>query len=88
MPLQRRKFLQLAAGGGALLARPYVARAQAYPTQPVRIIAGFLFLQHGMQKLFGYPAPPPGGTRQMPQDRDRAVAHGRGSSGADWRRSR
>jgi tripartite-type tricarboxylate transporter receptor subunit TctC len=41
MTLQRRKFLQLAAGGGALLARPYVARAQAYPTQPVRIIAGF-----------------------------------------------
>ena len=41
MTLQRRKFLQLAAGGGALLATPYVARAQAYPTQPVRIIAGF-----------------------------------------------
>jgi len=39
MKIQRRKFLQLAAGGGALLARPYVARAQAYPTQPVRIIA-------------------------------------------------
>jgi tripartite-type tricarboxylate transporter receptor subunit TctC len=41
MPLQRRKLLQLAAGGGALLARPCVARAQAYPSQPVRIIAGF-----------------------------------------------
>src|SRR5215468_6940711 len=41
MTLQRRKLLQLAAGGGALLARPFVARAQAYPTQPVRIIAGF-----------------------------------------------
>jgi len=41
MKVQRRRFLQLAAGGGALLARPYVARAQAYPTQPVRIIAGF-----------------------------------------------
>jgi tripartite-type tricarboxylate transporter receptor subunit TctC len=41
MKVQRRKFLQLAASGGALLARPYVARAQAYPTQPVRIIAGF-----------------------------------------------
>ena len=41
MPLQRRKFLQLAAGGGSLLTRPCVARAQAYPSQPVRIIAGF-----------------------------------------------
>jgi len=41
MALQRRQFLHLAAGGAALLARPAVARAQAYPTQPVRIIAGF-----------------------------------------------
>jgi tripartite-type tricarboxylate transporter receptor subunit TctC len=41
MNLQRRKFLHLAAGGAALLARPSLARAQAYPTQPVRIIAGF-----------------------------------------------
>jgi putative oxidoreductase len=27
----------------------------------LRIVAGFLFLQHGMQKLFGYPSAPPGG---------------------------
>jgi putative oxidoreductase len=27
----------------------------------LRIVTGFLFLQHGMGKLFGYPQPPPGG---------------------------
>jgi putative oxidoreductase len=27
----------------------------------LRIVAGFLFLQHGMQKLFAYPSAPPGG---------------------------
>jgi putative oxidoreductase len=32
-----------------------------YVLSMLRIITGFLFLQHGMQKLFGYPAPPPGG---------------------------
>jgi putative oxidoreductase len=32
-----------------------------YVLSVLRIITGFLFLQHGMQKLFGYPAPPPGG---------------------------
>jgi putative oxidoreductase len=32
-----------------------------YVLSVLRIIAGFLFLQHGTQKLFGFPAPPPGG---------------------------
>ena len=32
-----------------------------YVLSLLRIIAGFLFLQHGTQKLFGYPMPPPGG---------------------------
>lgn len=32
-----------------------------YVLSVLRIIAGFLFLQHGTQKLFGYPLPPPGG---------------------------
>jgi len=41
MDRRRRQFLHLAAGGAALLARPSLARAQAYPSQPVRIIAGF-----------------------------------------------
>src|SRR5215467_15595962 len=41
MNRQRRQFLQLAAGGAALLGRPPLAGAQAYPSQPVRIIAGF-----------------------------------------------
>jgi len=36
----RRHFLQLAAGGAALPAVPLIARAQAYPSRPVRIIVG------------------------------------------------
>ena len=39
--LGRRTFLHLAAGAAALPAVSRVARAQAYPTRPVRIIAGF-----------------------------------------------
>src|SRR5205085_11725748 len=41
MKLPRRNFLHLAAGAAALPFAPHVARAQAYPTRPVRIIAGF-----------------------------------------------
>src|SRR5215475_7095934 len=38
MKLPRRKFLHLAAGAAALPAAPRIARAQAYPSRPVRII--------------------------------------------------
>ena len=38
MKLPRRKFLHLAAGVGALPAVSRIARAQAYPTRPVRLI--------------------------------------------------
>jgi tripartite-type tricarboxylate transporter receptor subunit TctC len=41
MKLPRRKFLHLAAGVVALPAVSRVARAQAYPTRPVRIVVGF-----------------------------------------------
>jgi tripartite-type tricarboxylate transporter receptor subunit TctC len=41
MKLPRRKFLHLAAGAAALPAVSSVARAQAYPTRPVRIVVGF-----------------------------------------------
>jgi tripartite-type tricarboxylate transporter receptor subunit TctC len=41
MKLPRRNFLHLAAGAAALPALPRIARAQAYPTRPVRIIVGF-----------------------------------------------
>jgi tripartite-type tricarboxylate transporter receptor subunit TctC len=37
----RRQFLHLAAGATALPALSGTARAQAYPTRPVRIIVGF-----------------------------------------------
>ena len=38
----RRQFLHLAAGAAALPLAPHVARAQAYPTRPVRLVVGFL----------------------------------------------
>ena len=41
MKLPRRNFLHLAAGAAALPVVSRVARAQTYPTRPVRIIAGF-----------------------------------------------
>jgi tripartite-type tricarboxylate transporter receptor subunit TctC len=41
MKLPRRNFLRLAAGAGALPALSRVARAQAYPSRPVRVIVPF-----------------------------------------------
>ena len=41
MKLPRRHFLHLLAGAAALLAATRIARTQAYPTRPVRIIVGF-----------------------------------------------
>jgi tripartite-type tricarboxylate transporter receptor subunit TctC len=41
MKLPRRQFLHLAAGAVALPAVSRIARAQAYPTRPVRIVVGF-----------------------------------------------
>jgi len=41
MKLLRRKFLQLAAGAAALPVISRFARAQTYPSRPVRIILGF-----------------------------------------------
>jgi tripartite-type tricarboxylate transporter receptor subunit TctC len=41
MKLPRRRFLHLAAGAAAVPALSRSANAQAYPTQPVRIIVAF-----------------------------------------------
>jgi tripartite-type tricarboxylate transporter receptor subunit TctC len=41
MKLPRRKFLHLAAGAAVLPAVPHIARAQAWPTRPVRWVVGF-----------------------------------------------
>jgi tripartite-type tricarboxylate transporter receptor subunit TctC len=41
MKVLRRQFLQLASAAAALPVVSRVARAQTYPTRPVRIIVGF-----------------------------------------------
>jgi tripartite-type tricarboxylate transporter receptor subunit TctC len=41
MKLPRRKFLHLAAGAAALPAVSRIARAESYPSRPVRIVVGF-----------------------------------------------
>jgi tripartite-type tricarboxylate transporter receptor subunit TctC len=41
MKISRRQFLHVTAGAAALPAVPRIARAQAYPTRPVRIVVGF-----------------------------------------------
>src|SRR5262245_11230145 len=41
MKLPRRRFLHFAAGAAALPAMLRIARAQAYPTRPVRIVVGY-----------------------------------------------
>ena len=41
MKLCRRQFLHLAANTAALSAASRIARAQAYPSRPVRIIVGY-----------------------------------------------
>jgi tripartite-type tricarboxylate transporter receptor subunit TctC len=41
MKLPRRQFLHLAAAAAALPVFPHVARAQAYPSRPVRIVVAF-----------------------------------------------
>jgi tripartite-type tricarboxylate transporter receptor subunit TctC len=40
MQLHRRRFLRLLAGAPGMLAAPRIARAQAYPSRPVRIMVG------------------------------------------------
>jgi len=39
----------------------YLIDSAPYVLSVLRIVAGFMFLQHGTQKLFGYPLRPPGG---------------------------
>jgi tripartite-type tricarboxylate transporter receptor subunit TctC len=41
MKFHRRKFVRLAAGAAVLPALPQIARAQSYPSRPVRLIVGF-----------------------------------------------
>jgi tripartite-type tricarboxylate transporter receptor subunit TctC len=41
MKAERRKFLRLATGAAVIPALPRVARAQTYPTRPVRVVVGY-----------------------------------------------
>ena len=41
MKFPRRKFLHLAAGAAAAQTLSHVARAQAYPTRPIRLLIPF-----------------------------------------------
>ena len=41
MKLPRRNFLHLLAGAAALPSMSRIARAQAYPSRPVRVVVGF-----------------------------------------------
>jgi tripartite-type tricarboxylate transporter receptor subunit TctC len=41
MEIPRRRFLRLGAGATTLAILPTIARAQAYPSRPVRIVVGF-----------------------------------------------
>jgi tripartite-type tricarboxylate transporter receptor subunit TctC len=41
MKILRRRFLHLAAGAAALPAVSRIARAQTYPTRPVRLVVGY-----------------------------------------------
>src|SRR5262245_62516016 len=41
MKIRRRRFLHPAAGAAVLPALPRIARAQAYPSKPVRLLVGF-----------------------------------------------
>jgi tripartite-type tricarboxylate transporter receptor subunit TctC len=41
MEIPRRQFLHLAAGAAALPALPRIARGQAYPSRPIRLVVPF-----------------------------------------------
>ncbi|MFL6546750.1 MAG: DoxX family protein [Candidatus Udaeobacter sp.] len=41
--------------------KTYLIAWAPYVLSIFRIVAGFMFMQHGMQKLFGYPSAPPHG---------------------------
>jgi tripartite-type tricarboxylate transporter receptor subunit TctC len=41
MGLSRRTFLRLAVSAAALPAAPHIARAQTYPSRPIRVVVGF-----------------------------------------------
>ena len=46
MKLPRRRFLYLAAGAAALAAVSRMARAQTYPTRPIRLVIPFPRVVH------------------------------------------
>jgi putative oxidoreductase len=43
------------------MANPFPPQLASYALAALRIMAALLFIAHGTQKLFGFPAPPPSG---------------------------
>ena len=41
MKLPRRQFLRLVTGAAAFPAMPHIARAEVYPSRPLRLLVGF-----------------------------------------------
>ena len=75
MKLPRRQFLHLAAGAGALPALSRIARAQAYPTRPVRIIVGSALCRADWQmRRMRLPAGHQSSSRQTSNWNEMAVA--------------
>src|SRR5262249_8106757 len=71
MNLPRRRFLHVAAGAAALPAVPRVARAQAYPARPVRLLIGFaprVLHRVGIESTLDFLAP--GAAREAVDDLD------------------
>src|SRR5256885_2709193 len=86
MNFQRRQFLQLAAGAAVLPAVSTKAKAQAYPSRPVRLIIGYTpggsadltarlmgqWLSERLRQPFVIENPPGGGTNIATQTGGRA----------------
>ena len=86
MTLPRRKFLHLAASTAVAPALPHIARAETYPSRPVRLIIGFLpgGSADMTARLFGQWLRParPASRRREPRRRQHQYRHRSGDRAA------